>query len=84
MKLVLALFVSLCPLLAHAEGQTPDHTLAIVLFVVFVAITLGITYWAKNAPAVQPIFIPQVEGLPVFKMAWRLPVTICPPHPFSV
>ena len=48
MKLVLALFVSLCPLLAHAEGQTPDHTLAIVLFVVFVAITLGITYWAKK------------------------------------
>ncbi|MFO1368661.1 MAG: cation acetate symporter [Marinagarivorans sp.] len=48
MKLVLALLVSLCPLLAHAEGQAPDHTLAIVMFVVFVAITLGITYWAKQ------------------------------------
>jgi len=48
MKLMLALLLSLCPLFAYAEGQAPDHTLAIIMFVVFVAITLGITYWAKN------------------------------------
>ncbi|HNG58869.1 MAG TPA: cation acetate symporter [Cellvibrionaceae bacterium] len=48
MKLVLALLFSLCPLWAYAEGGAPDHTLAIIMFVVFVAITLGITYWAKN------------------------------------
>jgi cation/acetate symporter len=50
MKLFFALIFCLSPLFAYAEAeaQAPSHNVAIILFVVFVAVTLGITYWAKS------------------------------------
>jgi hypothetical protein len=40
---------------------------AIVMFLLFVAATLGITYWASNAPSHVPIFTPQAVALRAFK-----------------
>jgi cation/acetate symporter len=48
MKLFLSLILGLAPLFAYADGEAPSHNTAMILFVAFVAVTLGITYWAKN------------------------------------
>lgn len=50
MKLLFSLWLIFCPAICFADvdAQAPSHNVAIVLFLLFVATTLGITYWAKS------------------------------------
>jgi hypothetical protein len=55
---------------------------AIAMFAIFVAVTLGITKWAAAKTKSAADFItPPVVALPAFRTVWRLPVTTCPRRP---
>ena len=65
------------------EGEVQKQALnvsAIVMFLLFVGGTLGITYWAASVQNLLKIFILQVVELLVFKMVWLSLVTICQLH----
>ena len=53
---------------------------AILMFVVFVCFTLGITYWAASRPSRPRSFIRPGAASPVSRTASRLPATTCPPR----
>lgn len=56
---------------------------AIIMFCAFVALSMGITYWASNRTKSWLTSIRPVAVSPVSKTAWPLPVTICQPLRFS-
>ena len=79
---VTAIFASL-PSLAVAAGAIDGGTkqavnwVAIGMFVAFVALTLGITYWAAKQTHPPRISILPAAASPVFRTASRSPATTC-------
>ncbi len=73
------------PLGAHAADaitgavqRQPTNWQAIVMFLIFVALTLYITYWASKTGAfAQRITTPPAAILPASRTGWRLPATLC-------
>jgi hypothetical protein len=54
---------------------------AIAMFAIFVAVTLGITKWAAAKTKSAADFYTAGVALPASRTAWRLPVTTCPRRP---
>lgn len=89
MKRVLTALAATLPFAANAADaisgaveRQPTNWQAIIMFLIFVVFTLGITYWASNAYVRVMTITPQAAISPVFRTGWRLPVTICPPPHF--
>ncbi len=68
--------------LTGAVQKQPLNVAAIVMFVVFVAFTLYITYWASKRTRLRRTIIRQVARSPASRTVWRLPVTTCRQRPF--
>lgn len=90
MKRVLTALAAALPFAAHAADaisgaveRQPTNWQAIIMFLIFVVFTLGITYWASNAYVPVATTTPQAAISPGSRTAWRLPATICPPRHFS-
>ncbi len=70
--------------LAYAAGPALEATTkqatnwsAIVMFMIFVGLTMGITYWAASRTSRLPISIPLAAGSPASRTAWPLRATTC-------
>lgn len=54
---------------------------AIIMFCIFVALSMGITYWASGRTKSTADFYSAGGASPAGRTAWRLPGTTCrPPH----
>lgn len=83
-RVLTALAATLLPLGAHAADaitgavqRQPTNWQAIVMFLIFVALTLYITYWASNGCVRAAITTPPAAILPASRTGWRLPATLC-------
>ena len=50
-----------------SDGNSGDNHISIIMFVLFVSITLFITYWASKSLQLQMDFIPRVEIFQAYK-----------------
>lgn len=71
------------PDLGAAEQQATNWH-AIIMFAIFVGLTLFITKWAAKQTTSTQDFYTAGGGISGFQMAWRLQVTICQQHRSSV
>ena len=58
-------------------GRQALNVPAIVMFLVFVGLTLGITKWAANRTRRRPTSMPPAVASPASRTAWRSPATTC-------
>ena len=66
------------PALEGAEKQ-PLNVHAIGMFLVFVALTMGITYWAASRTRSTATSTPPAAASPASRTASPSPATTCPP-----
>ncbi|STM59721.1 cation/acetate symporter [Escherichia coli] len=86
MKRVLTALAATLPFAANAADaisgaveRQPTNWQAIIMFLIFVVFTLGITYWASKAYVLVATTTPQAAISLASRTGWRLPGTICPP-----
>ncbi len=89
MKRVLTALAATLPFAANAADaisgaveRQPTNWQAIIMFLIFVVFTLGITYWASKRVRSRSDYTPQAAISQASRTGWRLPVTICPPPHF--
>ena len=82
LSLALSLAVFGAEALSGEVQKQPLNISAIIMFLVFVAGTLGITYWAAKRTKTAKDFYTAAAGSPVFKMVWQSLEIICPLHHF--
>lgn len=90
MKRVLTALAAALPFAAHAADaisgaveRQPTNWQAIIMFLIFVVFTLGITYWASKRVRSRSDYYTAGGNITGFRTAWRLPATICLPRHFS-
>ncbi len=84
-RVLTALAATLLPLGAHAADaitgavqRQPTNWQAIVMFLIFVALTLYITYWAsKRVRSRSDYYTAATAILLASRTGWRLPATLC-------
>ncbi len=83
-RVLTALAATLLPLGAHAADaitgavqRQPTNWQAIVMFLIFVALTLYITYWASKRVRSRSDYYTAAAILPASRTGWRLPATLC-------
>lgn len=86
MKRVLTALAATLPFAANAADaisgaveRQPTNWQAIIMFLIFVVFTLGITYWASKRVRSRNDYYTAGGNITGFRTGWRLPGTICPP-----
>lgn len=86
MKRVLTALAATLPFAANAADaisgaveRQPTNWQAIIMFLIFVVFTLGITYWASKRVRSRSDYYTQAAISLASRTGWRLPGTICPP-----
>jgi cation/acetate symporter len=71
------------PLEGVTEKQATNWH-AIIMFCIFVTMTMGITYWASSRTKSTADFYTAGGGITASRTAWQLPATTCRPPRCSV